>query len=104
MLGKTTRCWRRCKWLIYSSPLSIQALDNDYLASLNSHSLGADFSLCHISIRMRCHFYCVAKNSPLEDIASLYRKILKTLYVMKIKGKQAILVSESSGVGIGVGK
>lgn len=50
---------------------SIQALNNDYLASLNSHSLGADFSLCQISIRMRCHFYCVAKNSPLEDIASL---------------------------------
>lgn len=51
--------------------LSIQAVNNDYLASLNSHSLGADFSLCKISIRMRCRFYCVAEDSPLEDIASL---------------------------------
>lgn len=70
-LGKTTRCWERCKWLISSPTMSIQALNYDYLALLNSHSLGTDFSLRKISSGMRCHFYSMAKNNPLEDIASL---------------------------------
>ena len=34
--------------------MSTQALNNDYLASLNSHSLGADFSLLKISIGILC--------------------------------------------------
>ena len=52
-----------------SSTMSIQTLKYDYLVSLNSHSLEADFSLQKFSIGIRCDSYCIAKNSPLEDIA-----------------------------------
>lgn len=65
---------------------------------LDSYSPRSRRSLGKVSVVMRCPFCCRARNSPLGDIASSERMIYKTLQVMSIEGKQAILACESLGV------